>query len=395
MANTTRGIPYPDDYTAAADVPAALEALALSADDAIDTVDVKATSAASTASSAASSAATANEAVASHTHSGSGSANIAISAVTGLNTTLSAKADASHDHNLLYAAIGHEHTAQEIGAHTHPDYAATTHTHTQAQSHTTPDTDTSVSALHHTLGTGALQAAAGNHTHSGYAVSSHSHTEFSPTTHNHSGTYSDTGHTHNYAATSHDHNSSYAAVSHTHSYASTTHNHDSSYPSKSHGHGGDNWSGNLRISGYYTSDALKNDSSTNQPNMRVDSTGKIQSTSYSFSASRFKIDIVPLDDSDFSSLVQPQRLGTANTANTVDPYDILNLAPITYRWEMNPDRVQVGFLAEDVEAKFPHVVQYDEDGRIEGVDTRGILSSLIYIVREQERRIAELEARLP
>lgn len=43
--------------------------------------------------------------------------------------------------------------------------AAGTHTHTQANSHNSPDTDSSTSALHHTIGTGANQAAAGNHTH--------------------------------------------------------------------------------------------------------------------------------------------------------------------------------------------------------------------------------------
>lgn len=38
---------------------------------------------------------------------------------------------------------------------------------TQAQSHDSPDTDSATSALHHTLGTAALQAAAGNHSHGG------------------------------------------------------------------------------------------------------------------------------------------------------------------------------------------------------------------------------------
>ena len=36
---------------------------------------------------------------------------------------------------------------------------------TQANTHASPDTDTATTALHHTLGTGANQAAAGNHTH--------------------------------------------------------------------------------------------------------------------------------------------------------------------------------------------------------------------------------------
>lgn len=36
---------------------------------------------------------------------------------------------------------------------------------TQANTHQSPDTDTSTTALHHTIGTGANQGAAGNHTH--------------------------------------------------------------------------------------------------------------------------------------------------------------------------------------------------------------------------------------
>jgi hypothetical protein len=41
------------------------------------------------------------------------------------------------------------------------------HTHTQAESHNTPDTDAATTSLHHTIGTGATQAAAGSHAHSG------------------------------------------------------------------------------------------------------------------------------------------------------------------------------------------------------------------------------------
>ena len=52
-------------------------------------------------------------------------------------------------------------TAAQVGA------SPTGHAHTQAESHGSADTDTATTALHHTLGTGANQAAAGNHTHSG------------------------------------------------------------------------------------------------------------------------------------------------------------------------------------------------------------------------------------
>lgn len=49
--------------------------------------------------------------------------------------------------------------------HLENNKSATGHTHTQAQSHGSPDTDVATTSLHHTLGTGANQAAAGNHNH--------------------------------------------------------------------------------------------------------------------------------------------------------------------------------------------------------------------------------------
>lgn len=61
-----------------------------------------------------------------------------------------------------YALVGHNHDIV---------YAASVHTHTQAQSHGSVDTDSSVASLHHTLGTGANQAAAGNHAHAASAIS--------------------------------------------------------------------------------------------------------------------------------------------------------------------------------------------------------------------------------
>jgi len=53
---------------------------------------------------------------------------------------------------LLYALVAHTHT----GTTDSPKLA-------QANTHQSPDTDAAASSLHHTLGTGATQAAAGNH----------------------------------------------------------------------------------------------------------------------------------------------------------------------------------------------------------------------------------------
>lgn len=205
MANTTRGIPYPNDYAAAADVPAALQSLAAKVDELVGGVDTKASNAASSAATANTAATNAANAVASHSHNASGSVNIGINAVTGLSTALTGKSDTTHTHS-TYALTTHTHTAAELAAHTHSDYSLTTHTHTQAQSHNTPDTDTAT-GIHHTLGTGANQSAPGNHAHSGYSTTDHTHSGYAATTHTHS----------DYSLSGHNHAADYAALSHTHS----------------------------------------------------------------------------------------------------------------------------------------------------------------------------------
>jgi len=73
----------------------------------------------------------------------------------------------------IYSAAAHTHAhsaATGIGAN---DHHAQDHAHnatdaqklTQANSHQSPDTDSAAGSLHHTVGTGATQAAAGNHAH--------------------------------------------------------------------------------------------------------------------------------------------------------------------------------------------------------------------------------------
>jgi hypothetical protein len=64
-----------------------------------------------------------------------------------------------------HAAAADPHPTYLTAAEGNAAYSATGHTHTQVQSHNSPDTDTATTALHHTLGVGANQAAAGNHTH--------------------------------------------------------------------------------------------------------------------------------------------------------------------------------------------------------------------------------------
>lgn len=78
---------------------------------------------------------------------------------TATQTALDAKANTTHAHVI----------ADTTNLQTTLDgKASTVHSHTQAQSHNSADTDTAPTALHHTLGAGANQAATGNHGHTGY-----------------------------------------------------------------------------------------------------------------------------------------------------------------------------------------------------------------------------------
>lgn len=69
---------------------------------------------------------------------------------------------ASLAHSSLTGIGANDHHAQD-----HAHNATDAQKLTQANSHQTPDTDTGTGSLHHTIGAGALQAAAGNHNHTG------------------------------------------------------------------------------------------------------------------------------------------------------------------------------------------------------------------------------------
>ena len=126
-------------------------------------------------------------------------------------------------------------------AHTHSEYALTTHTHDYASAN-------DISALQ----TAMDDKADIGHTHSEYAVVAHTHSDYAPLSHTHDdyvttttfGTLenevdgkADTNHSHSdYALTSHTH-SEYSEVGHSHSnYSETTHNHDDVYSPLSHSH---------------------------------------------------------------------------------------------------------------------------------------------------------------
>lgn len=370
MANTTRGIPYPNDYNAAADVPAALQNLAVKVDELVGTVDIKATSATSNANAANTAASNASAAVAAHTHNGSGSVNIALTAVTGLSSALSSKSDTTHTHTGTYSPADHTHTAAELAAHTHSDYAPTSHTHTQASSHVSADTDTAT-GIHHTIGTGSNQAAPGNHAHSGYSTTDHTHAGYAASTHSH-GEYSVSGHTHNYADTNHTH-TGYASSSHTHPDPTS-----------------------LSLQTIYVVGAgadfpgVVSNSTTGINTVGITGGGRLRMIS---SSQDIKYDIATLTGT-LSTTVDRARL---NQVETVNPEAILDVAVVEYSLIDDGQATthrQLGFIAEDVNAKLPVAVSRDLEGKPAGVLDTPLIAAILAVVQQQQQHINGLETRL-
>lgn len=127
------------------------------------------------------------------------------------STPLSSTGSGTRTHTELHRDLGDAIEAMQaeatLLAHSH-DGVTTRHGQKllQANTHQSPDTDAGTSSLHHTLGTGAFQAAAGNHTHT------------QSTSHSSPDTDSGTGSLHHTIGTGAN---QYAAGDHVHSHAIT------------------------------------------------------------------------------------------------------------------------------------------------------------------------------
>jgi hypothetical protein len=76
---------------------------------------------------------------------------------------------------------------------------------------------------------------------------------------------------------------------------------------------------------------------------------------------------------------------------------VLRLRPVRYRSNAQHDRRDwswYGLIAEDVAAIEPRLVHYDADGQPDGVQYDRIAVLLLAVIKQQESRIAALEARL-
>jgi hypothetical protein len=111
------------------------------------------------------------------------------------------------------------------------------------------------------------------------------------------------------------------------------------------------------------------------------------------SSQRYKYDIAPLTGSFHADVDAQKQVDVV----TVDPSAILELAVAEFSWleeGLPTDSRDLGFIAEDVAAKFPLAVGRAADGTPIAVRDTPILAALVAVVRQQQSTITDLRTRI-
>lgn len=110
------------------------------------------------------------------------------------------------------------------------------------------------------------------------------------------------------------------------------------------------------------------------------------------STQRFKYDIATVDGQ-LASVDAARQVDVV----TVDPYALLDVAVAEYSWledDEPTDWRELGFIAEDVAAKFPIAASISPDGLPVAVRDTPIIAALLVVVREQQETITDLRTRI-
>jgi hypothetical protein len=132
---------------------------------------------------------------------------------------------------------------------------------------------------------------------------------------------------------------------------------------------------------------IDDNTTANAANVRVGASAQLLKST---STVRLKDELAPLDDN--LAGVPPEKL-TAEPPS-VDPYDVLSITPTEFR-SLSPadaDARSLGFIAEDVAAKFPWAANWDDDGLPSAVEDRPIIAALVAVIKDLRSRIEALEA---
>jgi hypothetical protein len=145
----------------------------------------------------------------------------------------------------------------------------------------------------------------------------------------------------------------------------------------------------INVSGEVFSLGIDDATTGNAANVRIGNSAQLLKST---STARLKDDLQPLvgdlagvDDSKLS----------AESASCAW-HDVLEICPTEFASLSPADNNQriLGFIAEDVAAKFPWAAEWDDEGLPAAVNDRPILASLLAVVKEQQQTIADLTARI-
>ena len=132
---------------------------------------------------------------------------------------------------------------------------------------------------------------------------------------------------------------------------------------------------------------IDNNTTANAANVRVGSSAQLLKST---STVRLKDELAPLDEDLVG--VPPEKL--SQDPPSVDPYDVLTLTPTEFR-SLSPadaDARALGFIAEDVAAKFPWAANWDDEGLPSAIEDRPIIAALVAVIKDLRSRIEALEA---
>lgn len=119
-------------------------------------------------------------------------------------------------------------------------------------------------------------------------------------------------------------------------------------------------------------DAVRTRTYSDPPNMFVTATGILGRSTASSSLRAYKENITPAD---------------------INPADVLALEPVTYDRRDGTARGELGLIADDTEQLVPQLALYEDD-RLEGVRYDRLAVAQQVVLRDQEKRLQALEARL-
>lgn len=110
------------------------------------------------------------------------------------------------------------------------------------------------------------------------------------------------------------------------------------------------------------------------------------------STQRVKYDIAEVDGT--LADVEPER---RSDVVTINPRDVLNIGVAEFTWIEDDEPTEwrsLGWIADDVAAKFPVAAGLDANGQPFSVNDTPIVAALLAVVREQQAAITDLTARL-